>query len=83
MKTLVETATGLSKYVFEDGASVTVNTDSIITPAFIIGDMNSSNTTLHENVTPPEDWAGCKYFFDGSSWTTNTDWVDPATLNEE
>ena len=83
MKTIVETATGLSKYVFEDDASVTMNADNIVTPSFIIGDLNTGNATMHEGVTPPEDWSGNKYTFDGTTWTANPDWVDPATLEEE
>lgn len=83
MKTIVETSTGLSKYVFEDEAEVTMNDTNIVTPAFIIGDLNTGNATMHEGVTPPEDWTGNKYTFDGTTWTLNPDWVDPATLEEE
>lgn len=83
MKTIVETATGLSKYVFEDDASVIMNADNIVTPNFIIGDLNTGNATMHEGVTPPADWSGNKYIFDGTTWTANPDWVDPATLEEE
>ena len=83
MKTIVETATGLSKYVFEDAVEVTLTANNIVTPNFIIGDLNSNNSTMHENVTPPEDWQGNRYTYDGTTWTANPDWVDPATLEEE
>ena len=83
MKTIVETATGLSKYVFEDAVEVTLTANNIVTPNFIIGDLNSNNSTMHENVTPPENWTGNRYTFDGTTWTANPDWVDPATLEEE
>ena len=42
MKTIVETTTGLSKYVFEDAAEVTMSSDNIVTPNFIIGDLKTT-----------------------------------------
>lgn len=81
MKTIVETATGLSKYLLDDSVAITTNSDHIVVgdPAqFIIGDLNSSNATITENVTnAPSDWTGNKYTFDGTTWTQNPDWVDP------
>jgi hypothetical protein len=78
MKTLIENLTKESKYVFEDTVVVTLSTEITTTSEFNIGDMNSTNATLVANVTPPEDWAGCKYLYDGI-WTLNPDWVDPNT----
>lgn len=82
MKTITETSTGLSKYLLDDAKAVTMTADNITVgdPAeFIIGDLNSGNATLTENVTnAPEDWSGNKYTFDGTTWTLNPDWVDPA-----
>ena len=81
MKTIVETVTGLSKYLLEDDVSVTVNSDHIVVgdPAeFIIGDLNSDNATVYENLANTRsDWMGNKYTFDGTTWTQNPDWVDP------
>ena len=81
MKTIVETATGLSKYLLADDVTIVSNADNIVVgdPAqFIIGDLNSGNVTITENVTnSPADWSGNKYFFDGTTWTLNPDWVDP------
>ena len=81
MKTIVETATGLSKYLLADDVAIVSNADNIVVgdPAkFIIGDLNSTTVTITENVTnSPEDWSGNKYFFDGTTWTLNPDWVDP------
>ena len=80
MKTIVETATGLSKYLLEDNVSVTANSDHIVfgDPAeFVVGDLNSSTATITENVTnAPSDWTGNKYTFDGTTWTLNPDWVE-------
>ena len=39
--------------------------------------MTDQNSTLYENVTAPEDWAGCKYTFDGTTWTAVDGYVDP------
>jgi len=81
MKTIVETATGLSKYLLDDSVTITANSDHIVVgdPAeFIIGDLNSSNATVYENLANTRsDWMGNKYTFDGTTWTQNPDWVDP------
>jgi hypothetical protein len=81
MKTIVETATGLSKYLLDDSVAITANSDHIVIgdPAeFIIGDLNSGNATVTESITnEPSDWIGNKYTFDGITWTQNPDWVDP------
>ena len=81
MKTIVETSTNLSKYLLEDDVSVTATLENITVgdpPQFIIGDLNSSTATTTEVLTnAPDDWVGNKYFFDGTSWTDNLNWVDP------
>ena len=86
MKTIVETSSGLSKYLLADDVTITATADHITVgdPAqFIIGDLNSTTVTVTDNVTnAPEDWTGNKYTFDGTTWTLNPDWVDP-TLDEE
>ena len=76
MKTIIENSTKQSKYIFADDAVVTFSERNIVTPEFIIGDMNSTNATLVENVTSPEDWTGCKYFYDAGAWTPNSEWAD-------
>ena len=82
MKTIVETSTGLSKYLLADDVTITATSDNITVgdPAqFIIADLNSGNTTITENVTnAPSDWTGNKYTFNGTTWTANPDWVDPS-----
>lgn len=86
MKTIVETTTGLSKYLLEDNVSLDITAENIVVgqPAkFIIADLNSSNTVVYESVTAPEDWAGNKYTFDGSAWALNPDWVEPQPLGTE
>lgn len=87
MKTIVETSTGLSKYLLADDVTITATADNITVgdPAqFIIADLNSGNTTITENVTnAPSDWTGNKYTFNGTTWAANPDWVDPTEEEEE
>jgi len=77
MKTLIENSTKESKYIWADGVTVTVTNVNVVTPDLIVGDLNSTNATLVEDVTPPEDWFGCKYLYDAGAWTLNPNWVDP------
>ena len=87
MKTIVETSSGLSKYLLADDVTITATADNITVgdPAqFIIGDLNSTTVTVTDNVTnAPDDWSGNKYTFDGTTWTLNPDWVDPTLEDEE
>jgi len=87
MKTIVETSTKLSKYLLADDVAITATADNITVgdPAqFIIGDMNSGNATIKENVTnAPSDWTGNKYKLDGTTWSANPDWVDPKAEDGE
>ena len=82
MKTVVENDTNLSKFIFEDDAEITIGSDCITTPNFRVLDLNSSNASMHENLTPPDDWVGNKYTFDGTTWAANPDWVDPTEEDE-
>ena len=83
MKTIVENDSNLSKYLFEDDKAVDMQAGQINVgdPAnldFIIGDLNSENSTLYENVADaPADWVGNKYTYDGTTWTQDPNWVDP------
>ena len=81
MKTIVETSSNLSKYLLADDVTITATASDITVgdPAqFIIADLNSTTVTVTDNVTnAPEDWTGNKYFFDGTTWSANPDWVDP------
>jgi hypothetical protein len=77
MKTL--TKDGLSLYLFEDDKALLIEPDKITVgnPAeLIIGDCNSGNTVLHENVTRPDGWIGGKYLYLDGVWSLNPDWVD-------
>lgn len=85
MKTIVETATGLSKYLINDAEIVVLNENEIAigNPVnHIIVDLNVGTVILYEGVSPPEDWTGDKYTFDGTDWTLNPDWVAPTPPEE-
>lgn len=80
MKTIVDTATSLSKYLLADDVAVTMDADHIVVgnpPQFVVFDLNADNSAVYEGVTAPADWTGNKYTFDGSNWALNPDWVDP------
>ena len=81
MKTIVETSTGLSKYLLADDVTIASTADNITVgdPAqFIIGDLNGSTVTITDNVSnAPDNWSGNRYTFDGTNWTANPNWVDP------
>ena len=81
MKTIVETSTKLSKYLLADDVTITATENDITVgdpPQFIIGDLNSGNTTITANITnAPSDWIGNKYKLDGTTWSANPDWVEP------
>jgi len=65
-----------SCYLYGDDEVIVIGEDSTVVgnpPILIIGDINSQNGELYENVTPPEDWVGNKYLFDGIEWTPNPD----------
>lgn len=83
MKTLVHNETKESRFIFNDGDGVMLAENMIHCPNFGIADMNSSNATLVENVTPPEDWTGGKYLYDAGAWTLNPNWVDPTQPVQE
>jgi hypothetical protein len=82
MKTIVDEH-NCSKYLVADDYSVVMTAEQIDmgdpeSLDFIIGDLNSSNSTLIENVTEPDDWYGCKYSCSADgTWTLNAGWVDP------
>ena len=81
MKTIVETSTGLSKYLLADDVTIASTADNITVgdPAqFIIGDLNGSTVTITDNVSnAPDNWSGNRYTFDGTNWAANPNWVDP------
>lgn len=81
MKTLVQKETNVSLYLFADDEAVSVGAGTVEVGnplGFVIADCNAENAVLHEGVTPPADWFGHKYLFDGADWSVNPDFVEPA-----
>jgi hypothetical protein len=79
MKTITFNTNNVSAYIFDDTCDIVITTNNITCPHFVIGDMNSMNSTLHEDVSPPEDWVGGRYTFDGTTWTEcDAGWPDPS-----
>ena len=90
MKTLIRNSNNVSLFLWNDARSVTIASGSItvaadstaISPpskkdAFVVADLNSSNTTLHTSVaTPPSDWIGSAYCYNGTAWSANPNYVE-------
>lgn len=87
MKTIVNNETNVSHYLFPQTETVNIFADRIEVGnpiRFAIGDLNSSNSTLVQNVTEPDDWYGCKYTYTATEgWVAVPDWVDPRIPIEE
>lgn len=81
MKTITSNQNNVSLYLFEDSETIVVTQTEITVgnpPRFIIGDLNSTNSTLFENVSNPEDWQGWKYLYAAADgWVLNPDWNPP------
>jgi hypothetical protein len=72
MKTIVETATGVSVYLFNDEAAPEITTEHVVFDGEVVDTvLNSSNAELVENITPPEDWIGRKYILNNGEWSQN------------
>lgn len=77
MKIIVETATNIVKYAFNNELNISIESDKIVTPNFIIGDLNSSSATLIENIeNTPSDYIGDKYTYLNGTWTIREGWVE-------
>ena len=85
MKTLTRNSDNVSLYLWSDDTTVTLQSDKTLVgdvnnPSHIILDCNSSNSTLHTNVTK-QYWWGHKYKYDGTSWSNNTNFKGSKSLN--
>ena len=86
MKTLVSISNNKSLYILEDNEVVNFQEDSISfgNPEHtFVPDCNSANTKIIENINPPEDWDGGKYYFDGVTWDISQEWLDSQPPVEE
>lgn len=86
MKTIVDNITKQSVYVFDDSEIIKAspNFTLIGSPVVLtITDCNSENTAIIDDVTPPADWVGRKYLYDGA-WQLNPDYQErPIAENVE
>jgi hypothetical protein len=86
MKTIIRNDTNVSIHLFNDDAVVSIANDktTVGNPVTMyILDCTSANTTLHENVTPPSDWKGQKYLFNGTDWTANPNYAELTPPQEQ
>jgi hypothetical protein len=86
MKTIVRNGTNVSLYLFEDSQFVDIAADKTTIgnpPILYVDDCDSSNVTLFEGVTEPENWTGWKYFYTAADgWVLNPDYVPPTPIPE-
>jgi len=78
MKTITFNKNNVSAYIFDDAHSLIATEENITCPHFVICDMNSNNATIHTDTTPPADWMGGRYTFNGTTWAEVAGWIDPA-----
>ena len=74
MKTIIRKDTKISYYLFANDAGVTLEETQTTTPNFTIGDMNSANAEIIENVEPPNDWYKMKYTYIDGVWALSSEW---------
>lgn len=73
MKTIVKGTVSLM--VFPDSTPVKMGETIIIGVSGRYQINNKDNDhELYENVTPPEDYKGKRWCFDGTEWTVNNNW---------
>jgi hypothetical protein len=58
----------------EDDEAITVDGDTLITPAVTFLNMPEDGYMIHKDVTAPDDWSPMRYLFDGASWVVNPEW---------
>ena len=80
MKTVILNSDKRSIILVEDSVSITIHTNHIKKNNEFIYGLYKDKVSLYENVEAPEDWRAGKYTYDGTSWSLNSNWVDPSTL---
>jgi len=85
MITIIHKDNKESKYIFPDGTKITVEKGRIVTPDFIIGDMNLDNAEIITvaDADMPEEWKGCKYKFDKTKIKEKEKWALNDKFTEE
>lgn len=86
MKVLVSKETGVVVFAAPDYVPVVIRDDvtRVGNPEnplhngydYYVCGCNTETVELHENVTVPDGWMPDKFLFDGTTWSSNPDWVD-------
>lgn len=64
------------KYIFNDLDTIDVQIDKIVSPEFIIGDLNNANSILYLGIEDmPGDMVPEKYCYDGVNYSLNPDFI--------
>lgn len=72
MKTIVETSTGVSVYMFNDDGAPEITEENVIFDGDVVDiQLNSTNASIVENISPPDDWIGRKYILNNGEWSQN------------
>lgn len=77
MKALIKNESNVVYYLFEDSAVVASGDQTAVGDPvqYYISDLNDSNSTIVENLTPPDDWDSQKYTYDEQNgWLLNSDY---------
>ena len=86
MQVIVERATQISKFSYEDSEVISATHTNIIVgdpTTLTIWDLNCDNTNIYKDVKDvPSDFIGDKYLYDGYKWSANPTWVDPSKEDE-
>tara|TARA_R100000329_G_C7514394_1_gene181250 strand:- start:81 stop:332 length:252 start_codon:yes stop_codon:yes gene_type:complete len=81
MKVITEKENNVVKIILPDSTNVTINKDNITfddeNGTNIYTCLDSTNTTLYENITVPSGKAIQKHTFDGTSWADNPNYTAP------
>lgn len=63
------------RFYFQETDNLIADGELLITPYGNIGWPSSAERKVYDNVRLPADLATSQYFYDGSSWMKNTDWI--------
>lgn len=85
MKIITRTSSNMSLYVLSEDETLTWDDRGMVIGSpewLIVSDCPADSVTVFDNITPPDDWRGGKYLFDGKAWKVNPDWVEPQPTPE-
>ena len=85
MKILKLNADNLVIDVFEDDEVLDVQENKTLVgnPVHMVhSNIDTSNSTIVTDVTPPSDYANGRYMYSDGTWTANESWRDPETITE-